>query len=70
MARRRSAIHGHDFEPSGDYVSFPSAGGGTLEVCRWCRWPLDEHPNAEGRTENRHIVAVMLDDKRSAVWDA
>lgn len=61
----RPAIWGHDFEDSGEMAEF---AGYLLHQCRWCGWPYDEHPNHPSRRENRHIVAVMLDEKRTAVW--
>ena len=65
MKRLRPAIHGHDYESSGEMVSFPD---GEHDVCRWCRWPFDEHPNHPTRCDNPRIVAVLLHSKREAVW--
>ena len=62
---QRPAIWGHDFEGSGHVKVFINEN---LEYCRWCGWPHDEHPNHPSRKPNRHIVAVMLDEKRTAVW--
>lgn len=66
----KPAIHGHDFEGSGEYQTF---GYGTfarvpLEKCRWCGWPFDEHPNHPTRRDNPHIIAVYLNERRNCLW--
>lgn len=54
--RKRAALWGHDFVPSGEMVRYLSIEPREpVESCRKCRWPADEHPDHPSRYPNPRI---------------
>lgn len=60
----KPALWAHNFVPSGELHGYLS--GETLEACKTCKWPHDEHPGHPSRRPNWRLVTWP--DGKESYW--